>query len=230
MILKHITQTWFQDALGDRLIQTGINLYTKTKFAEKKRRKIDETSAAASVTVAAASSTVDAASATADTAVSSVASVSGPPSTHYTPTPPVRRSQRKRPRGRGRPVSTRRKRAGRPPSAPTVHRLYTIPKIVVSPVKVSFLPKIKGRKGKNPVVREGCLLIKGSRHTLRDDLPHMPRNSTCRICALTSRVKNRSRRTIYACDKCNRMLCPSCFRKQDSHKSLDHIKSILHIN
>ena len=41
--------------------------------------------------------------------------------------------------------------------------------------------------------------------------------------------KNRSRRTIYACDKCNRMLCPTCFKKQDSHKSLDHLIGFLSV-
>ena len=43
------------------------------------------------------------------------------------------------------------------------------------------------------------------------------------------KCNDRSRRTIYACDKCNRMMCPPCFRKIDSHRSLEHIKGILHI-
>ena len=129
--------------------------------------------------------------------------------------------------------------AGRPkgPRLPPLANPPPDPIVSVSPIKSPpFVPKLGGRRFL-PRDDGGCILIRGTNHTLRSDLPFMPRNSTCKVCYLNKRVGNRSkggkgklkgpRRTIYACDKCRRMLCPSCFRKYTSHGSLESVREVL---
>ena len=144
-----------------------------------------------------------------------------------TPLGPPTRVLRRRKRHRGRPKKNR-KGAGRPSRKtppPRVHTPPTTP-VVVSPVRVPFLPRIRGRRSiSSPLVSPGCVLVSNVEHNLRSDLPHMSKNSTCKVCYLHDRVC----RTIYACDKCNRMICPDCFRQLDSHKSLSNLRAFLRI-
>lgn len=136
-------------------------------------------------------------------------------------------------RGRGRP-SRKRSRAGRPKQLPPPP---PPPVVSNSPLKPPpFVPKCRGRRFV-PRIGEGCILIRGTKHYLRSGLPSMPRNSTCKVCYLAGKVENRTnggtgrvkkpRRTTYACDKCRRMLCPTCFRKQTSHGSLESVRAVL---
>ena len=139
------------------------------------------------------------------------------------PSGPPTRTLRRRKRQKGRPKKVR--RSGRPR---TLRRPTSTPStpMVVSPVRVPFLPRIRGRKSPfSRIVSPGCILVSNTRHNLRDDLPHMPRNSTCKVCYVQKRV----RRTIYACDKCNTMMCPHCFPQLDSHRSLSCVRAILRI-
>ena len=215
------SQTWFQDELGGQLIQYGIG-----RDADDRRRmrrtsttRMPETPPVTPVPASASTVTIP----TTDRVQNTRS-----------------RSMRKRRRGPGR--KRKRSAGGRPKSLPvkttTIHTPISLPSITPLFTPPPFVPKRKGRRSTPMVVSSGCILIKGAKHTLRSDLPFMPRNSTCKICYLTNSRSKRvtgckgrtldiPRRTIYACDKCKRMLCPVCFRKQSSHGSSDSVRSIL---
>ena len=102
-----------------------------------------------------------------------------------------------------------------------------------------FIPKPK-RKSNILSKTAGCsyVMISGTRHTLTKDLPNMPRRGRCAICYKFSTKKNSNRSkykwvkvrtTRYGCDKCNRMMCQSCFDLIGSHGDLLDSKSFLYI-
>ena len=102
-----------------------------------------------------------------------------------------------------------------------------------------FIPKPK-RKPNILSKTAGCsyVMISGTRHTLTKDLPNMPRRGRCAICYKFSTKKNSNRSkykwvkvktTRYGCDKCNRMMCQSCFDLIGSHGDLLDSKSFLYI-
>ena len=47
--------------------------------------------------------------------------------------------------------------------------------VVVSPVRVPFLPRIRYRRpSATPQISSGCILVMNTRHNVRSDLPHSP--------------------------------------------------------
>ena len=187
-----------------------MNLFTKERLTQK-------TAAA----VAVATAVADAAAVAAATATNNLETVTGPSG-------PDTRVLRRRKRQRGKPKANakgagrRRSVTPRPPtSTPTTP-------VVVSPVRVPFLPRIRYRRPSAiPQISPGCTLVMNTRHNIRSDLPHMPKNSTCTICYLQKRV--RFYKKGFTCDKCNQMMCPHCFRELGSHGSLSSVRTILRI-
>ena len=58
-----------------------------------------------------------------------------------------------------------------------------------------FIPKSKGRsRTVNGVVGSGYIMLSGVKHTLRSDLPHMPKRSVCVIYYKFSTKKNINRK------------------------------------
>ena len=206
-----IFQTWFQDTMGDSLIQRGIDRDPQ----DRKKLPVVTTS------------TTDGETDPAPACTTTVQFC--PPVTPFltTTTDQVTPTVRNKKRG-GRP-SKRKSSAGRPSTAKKRVVKNAASSSTDDSTVPPFLPKLPGRKSSFKVLSEGCILIKGDRHTLRDDVSDMPKVSTCKICYLknTKTVSGGPRRTKYACDKCRRMMCSDCFRVHTSHGSLDRVKGFL---
>ena len=209
------SQTWFQDTMGDSLIQRGIGRDPQ----DRKKLPVPTTSTTDGETVPTPACT---------TTVQLCPPVT-PSLTTVTDqvTPTIHNKGRRGGRPRKRKSS-----AGRPSTAKKRVVKNAASSSTDDSTLPPFLPKLPGRKSSFKVLSEGCVLVKGDRHTLRDDVSDISKLSTCKICYLknTKTRSGRPRRTIYACDKCRRIMCPACFRDHKSHGPLDRVAGFLCID